>query len=100
MIHHLHVTLAGFDSLPRRYQHGTERQRRHDRPGELATSRRCWNQLRFVRAPRDKGGSEYRDFGNRARNHGDPENCLSQRLIHRQEVSCAEMRAENISSRS
>jgi hypothetical protein len=100
MIHHPQVALAGFDSLPSRNQHGTKRERRYYSPHNLATSWRCRNQLRFVRAPRDKCGSQYRNLGNRARDYGDPENHLSQWLIHRREVSCAKMRAEKISPHS
>jgi hypothetical protein len=82
MIHHLHVRLSRLDSLPRRRQNDYQGYRWNHRPRDLSARRRGWHQLRFIAASRRESGPQYRDFRDYARNRCDPEDYLSQRLIH------------------
>jgi hypothetical protein len=82
VIHHPFIDLARFDSLPRRCQEYDKSQCGNDRPRELAAGRSRGHQIRFVRASRSESGSQYRELGDYACDGSDPEDCLSQRLIH------------------
>jgi hypothetical protein len=81
MIHH-HVRFARFDFLPGCDKQHRERDHRNDGPHNLAAARCRRDQRRFFDFSRCIRGSQYRDLGDDAREHGDPENSLSQWLIH------------------
>jgi hypothetical protein len=94
VIHHLHVGRSSLDPLPGSDKDGAQSKGGNDRPRQLATSRRGRHQLGSVCSLRYKSGSQYRDFGNEARGRGDPEDSLSQRLIHLREMKGATMSIE------